>query len=459
MVLEKLGNALKNVMNKIANTIFLDKKAIDALCAELKQTLIEADVDLKIIGEIIEKLKKIALNENIKGIEKKEQLVKLLNDEIIIILGKKKYELEIEKKQSIRMMLLGLYGSGKTTTIAKLAFYYSKRGYKVCMLGLDVHRPAAPEQLEQLAKQIKVDVFINKQEKNPEKIWKEFDRKFEDYDIIFVDTAGRDALNKELIDEIKRLDKLINPHYSLLIMPADIGQSARKQAAEFKNSCGISGVILTRMDGTAKAGGALSACYETGSPVLFIGTGEHIHDLEVFNPTNFVSRMLGLGDIEALLEKVKTASESEGKKDKREIDGFTLIDFYEQIKTAQSMGPLGKITELIPGMGVIKIPQNLIENQQEKMKRWKYAIDSMTLDEIENPELLEKQTSRISRIANGSGSSAGDVHELINQYKLIKGMASSGKNLDLGKIQSARDLGSLGINQKQLKKLAKKFKF
>ncbi|MBS3090720.1 signal recognition particle receptor subunit alpha [Candidatus Pacearchaeota archaeon] len=459
MVLEKLGNALKNVMNKIANTIFLDKKAIDALCAELKQTLIEADVDLKIIGEIIEKLKKIALNENIKGIEKKEQLVKLLNDEIIIILGKKKYELEIEKKQSIRMMLLGLYGSGKTTTIAKLAFYYSKRGYKVCMLGLDVHRPAAPEQLEQLAKQIKVDVFINKQEKNPEKIWKEFERKFGDYDLILIDTAGRDALNKELINEIKRLDKLINPHYSLLVMPADIGQGARKQAAEFKNSCGISGVILTRMDGTAKAGGALSACYETGSPVLFIGTGEHIHDLEVFNPTNFVSRMLGLGDIEALLEKVKTASESEGKKDKREIDGFTLIDFYEQIKTAQSMGPLGKITELIPGMGVIKIPQNLIENQQEKMKRWKYAIDSMTLDEIENPELLEKQTSRISRIANGSGSSAGDVHELINQYKLIKGMASSGKNLDLGKIQSARDLGSLGINQKQLKKLAKKFKF
>ena len=241
-------------------------------------------------------------------------------------------------------------------------------------------------------------------------------------------------------------------------MPADIGQSARKQAAEFKNSCGISGVILTRMDSSAKAGGALSACYETNSPVLFIGTGEHMQDIEVFNPASFVSRMLGYGDMEALLEKIKTAAES-NEKPRGKKEEFTILDFYEQIKAAQAIGPLGKITELIPGFGNIKMPKNLIENQQEKMKKWKYAIDSMTLDEIENPELLEKQTSRISRIAKGSGISAGEVHELINQYKLIKGMASGRQNIDLGKIQSARDLSGLGINQKQLKKLAKKFKF
>ncbi|MFH0831911.1 MAG: signal recognition particle receptor subunit alpha [archaeon] len=457
MALEKLGSALKGIINKIAGSIFIDKKTIDAVCDELKRTLIGADVDLGMINEITEKLKKLASSESIKGIEKKEQIVKLLHDEIVDILGKKKYEIEIEKKKFTKIMFLGLYGAGKTTTIAKLAFYYSKRGYKVCMLGLDVHRPAAAEQLEQLGKQIKVDVFIDKNEKNPEKIFNKFEKKLGEYDIVLVDTAGRDGLNKDLIDEIKKIDRKVNPQYSILVMPADIGRSARKQAAEFKNSCGISGVILTRMDGTAKAGGALAACHETNAPVLFVGTGEHISDIEVMNPTSFVSRMLGYGDMEALLDKVKASTEEKKPGEKKE--DFTLLDFYEQIKATQSLGPLGKITELIPGLGNIKMPKDLIEGQQEKMKRWKFAIDSMTLEEIENPEVLEKETARISRIAKGSGVSAGDVRELINQYKLIRGMAQSKQNLDLSRIQNAGDLRGLGINQKQLKKLAKKFKF
>lgn len=457
MVLEKLGNALKKAMDSIAGSIFIDRKNIDAISTELKHALIEADVDLKLIDEIIGKLKDAATSEKIKGIEKREHLINLLHDEVVNILGRKKYELEIEKNQLRKIMFVGLYGCGKTTTIAKLALYHSKRGLKVCMLGLDVHRPAAADQLEQLGKQIRIDAFVDKKEKNPEKIWKEFKPKLESYDIALIDTAGRDALDKALINEIIRLNEIIEPHYTILVMPADIGQSARKQASEFKNSCDISGVILTRMDGTAKAGGALAACYETKAPVLFIGTGEHIRDIEIFNPVTFFSRMLGMGDIEALLEKIRTATEGKEKK-KPEEGGFTLIDFYEQIKATQSLGPLKKITELIPGMGGLKLPQNLIENQQEKLKRWKYAIDGMTLQEIENPEILEKQTTRIARIAKGSGISSSDVRELINQYKLIKNMASSSQDIDLSKVQRASDLSSLGINQKQLKKLAKKFR-
>jgi signal recognition particle subunit SRP54 len=444
-------------MNSIAGSIFLDKKTIDAACTELKHALIEADVDLKLIDEITGKLRDAAVNEKIEGTERREQLIKLLHDEIINILGRKKYELHLEKRQSIRIMFVGLYGCGKTTTIAKLALYYSKRGFKVCMLGLDTHRPAASEQLEQLGKQISITAFVNKKEKNPERIWKEFESELKSYDIALIDTAGRDALDKALINEIKGLNGAIQPHYTILAMPADIGQSARKQAIEFKNSCDISGVILTRMDGSAKAGGALAACYETKAPVLFIGTGEHIRDIEVFNPAAFVSRMLGMGDLETLLEKIRTATE--GRKKKPEKQEFTLIDFYEQIKATQSLGPLGKITELIPGMGNLKLPQNLIETQQEKLKKWKYAIDSMTLQEISNPETLEKQTSRIARIARGSGIAAGDVRELISQYKLVRNMASSSQNIDMSKIQSARDLSGLGISQKQLRKLAKKFKF
>ncbi len=458
MVLEKLGNVLKKVMNSIAGSIFLDKKTVDAICSELKHALIEADVDLGLIDEIIGKLKDAALNEKIKGIEKREHVIKLLHDEIINILGKKKYELQVEKGQSIKIMFAGLYGCGKTTTIAKLALYYSKRGFKVCMLGLDTHRPAASEQLEQLGKQININTFVNKREKNPERIWKEFESKLKSYDIVLIDTAGRHALDRGLINEIKKLNEIINPHYTILVMPADIGQGARKQASEFKDSCSISGVILTRMDGSAKAGGALAACYETKAPVLFMGTGEHIRDIEIFNPSSFVSRMLGMGDLEALLEKIKTVREGKEQK-KPEKEGFTLIDFYEQIKAAQSLGPLGKITELIPGISNIKLPQNLIETQQEKLKRWKYAIDSMTLQEIGNPELLEKQTTRIARIAKGSGIAAGDVRELISQYKLLKGMVSSKQDIDLSKVQRGSDLSSLGISQKQLKKLAKKFKF
>jgi signal recognition particle subunit SRP54 len=458
MVLEKLGNVLKKVMNNIAGSIFLDKKTVDAICSELKHALIEADVDLKLIDEIIEKLKDAALNEKIRGIERREHVIKLLHDEIINILGKKKYELQVEKEQSIKIMFIGLYGCGKTTTIAKLALYYSKRGFKVCMLGLDTHRPAASEQLEQLGKQININTFVNKKEKNPEKIWKEFESKLKSYDIVLIDTAGRHALDRELINEIKKLNEIIDPHYTILAMPADIGQGARKQASEFKDSCSISGVILTRMDGSAKAGGALAACYETKAPVLFMGTGEHIRDIEVFNPATFVSRMLGMGDLETLLEKIKTVTEGKEKR-KPERQGFTLIDFYEQIKAAQSLGPLKKITELIPGISNIKLPQNLIETQQEKLKKWKYAIDSMTLEEINNPELLEKQTSRMARIAKGSGIAASDVRELISQYKLLRGMVSTKQDIDLEKIQKSRDLSGLGISQKQLKKLAKKFKF
>lgn len=466
MVLEKFGSALKNIFNKITGSIFLDKSSVDSIVKELRYILIEADVDIKLIDELTAKVRALALDEKIKGIERKEQLIKLIHDEVVKILGKESYELKIDKKvKPYKIMFLGLYGSGKTTTIAKLALYYSKRGHKVCMLGLDVHRPAAPEQLEQLGNKINVPAFINKEEKNPLKIVEQYENSIAKYDLCFIDTAGRDALNSELIREIKSINEKIKPENIILVMPADIGQAARKQASEFKNACKISGVIITRMDGSAKGGGALAACYETSSPVLFIGTGEHINDIETFNPTSFVSRMLGMGDIEALIEKVKTAAEP--KKEIKE-EKFTLTDFYEQIKASQSVGPLNKIAEFIPGLGNMKIPTGMLEKQQEKMKRWKYAIDSMTLEEIENPEVIKE--TRIARIAKGSGITSADVRELINQYNMIKGMipaasklgqglqAEEGKFEGLGKGLDQRSLGNLGLSQKQLRKLAKRMK-
>ncbi len=452
-MLSNLGSALKKAFDKLTGSIFLDKKTIDSVIKDLQRALIEADVNVSLVAEISKKIRESALDEKIKGkgIDRKEHLVKLLHDEILAMIGGEKKELNIEGKKKI--MMLGLYGCGKTTTTAKLALYYSKRGKKPCLLGLDVHRPAAPEQLEQLGKQINAPVFINKNEKNPLKIYKEFQKQLENYDLVIIDTAGRHSLDKELIDEIKTLEKEISPDYILLVMPADIGQAAKQQASEFQKACSINGVIITRMDSSAKAGGALTACNETKAPVYFIGTGEKMHDIETFSPSSFISRMLGLGDLESLIEKVKTATSLDEKKQKAmqkklEEGKFSLRDLQEQLKSMQGFS-LTKIAEMIPGLGKAKIPENLLGTQEDKMKKWQHAIDSMTEEEINNPEIIEKQTTRLSRIAKGSGTSTSDIRQLIKQYKMLKELTKGGNLSDMDMSQ--------GLSQKQMQKLAKKF--
>ena len=230
-MLEKLGEILRKATNKIANAIFLDKNLIDSIIRNLQRALIEADVNVILVKQLRDKIKKESMNERIKGIEKKEHLIKLLHDELLKILGEQK-QLKLKKGQN-RIMLLGLYGAGKTTTIAKIGNYFAKRGNKVALVGLDVHRPAAPEQLKQLAEKHNLSYFIDASEKNPIKIWKKYKKELKNYNLILVDTAGRHTLDKELIKEIKSLNKEINPTESILIMPADIGQAAKQQAQEF----------------------------------------------------------------------------------------------------------------------------------------------------------------------------------------------------------------------------------
>jgi len=450
---EKLGNAIKKVTDKLASAVFVNQELIDSIVKELQRALLEADVNVSLVKEISDEIRKTAIDEKIKGVEKKEHIIKLLHDKLLEILGGEKKELNLKKKKNQKIMLLGLYGSGKTTTLAKLAVYYNKRGYKTCLLGLDTHRPAAPEQIEQLAEKNKIKAFINKQEKNPIKIWKQFSKELNEYDLALIDTAGRHSLDLELIKEIKELGKEIKPDYIILIMPADIGQAAKKQASEFQSALNINGVIVTRMDSSAKGGGALTACHETKAPVFFITTGEHINDIEQFNPQSFISRILGMGDLETLIEKVRSAvdKDQEFKLKKRLEEGkFTMDDFYEQLKGMENVGTFDKLTELIPGLGKAKIPENLVQGQEEKMKKWKFAIQSMTKQEKENPELLEKQTSRIARIAKGSGLTTSDVRALVKQYRILKDFIKTGEEVDLSK-------GVQGFSQKQMMKLAKKF--
>lgn len=452
-MLDKLSSVLKKGFDKIAGAIFVDKKLIEEIVKDLQRALIQADVNVHLVKELADKIKKEAENEKIKGIEKKEHLIKILHDEILNLLGKEKHELKIEKGKKAKILLIGLYGAGKTTTSAKLANYYSKRGFKVAILGLDVHRPAAREQLEQLGKQNNIPIFIDKKEKDPIKIYKNYKNDLDDFDLVIIDTAGRHSLDKELVDEIESINSQLKPDYRILTLQADIGQAAKTQASEFQKACNINGVIITRMDSTAKAGGALTACNETHAPVFFIGTGEKMNDFETFNPQSFISRLLGLGDLEGLLEKVQSAvDENSQKKLKSRLeDGkFNLYDFQDQIKQMQGVGSLSKIAGMIPGLGKANLPEDILGTQESKLKKWQHAISSMTKEEIEDPEIIEKQTSRLGRIAKGSGTTTSDIRQLIKQFKLLKEFA-----------QGSGDLGnfdpSQGLSQKQMQKLAKKF--
>ena len=431
MVLDKLGTSLKNTLSKIAKSMFVDDKLINELIKDIQRALLQADVNVKLVFDLTNSIKeRIKKEEPAKGLTKKEQLINIVYEELVNFLGKEAYKIEIKEKP-FKIMLVGLFGSGKTTTAGKLAKFFTKRGFKVALIGLDVHRPAAMEQIEQVAKQAKVAVYLNKVEKDPIKIWKQYKDEFKKYDVLIIDTAGRDALSKDLIKEIEAVNKEVNPNENLLVISADIGQAAQKQAQQFHDSCGITGVVATKMDGTAKAGGALSACAVTKAPIKFIGVGEKQDDLEQFNPPGFVGRLLGMGDLEALLEKAKEAITEEEAEDlgKRLLKGdFTLIDLYEQMEAMSKMGPLSKVVEMIPGFGQLKLPKELLQVQEGKLKKWKHAMNSMKKEELENPDIVD--LSRIERIAKGSGLSTGVVRELIKQHrqskKLMKMMKGKG---------------------------------
>lgn len=425
MVLEKLGDSLKNTLSKIAKSLFVDEKLINELIKDIQRALLQADVNVQLVFSLTKKIKERILKEDTpKGLSKKEYLINVVYEELVNFLGGEGEKIEIEGKP-FKIMLVGLFGSGKTTTAGKLAKFYAKRGLKVALVGLDVHRPAAMTQIEQISKQVNVPVFIDKKEKDPIKIYKNNESEFSKYDILIIDTAGRDALSDDLIKEIEEVTKYTKPQEKLLVISADIGQAAQKQAEQFHKSCNITGVIATKMDGTAKAGGALSACAVTQSPIKFIGVGEKVDDLEQFNPKGFVGRLLGMGDLDLLLEKAKDAITEEDAEDlgKRLLKGeFNLIDLYEQMQAMKKMGPMTKVMEMIPGMGQIKIPKEALKVQEGKLEKWRHAMDSMTMEELEDPEIIDR--NRIERIAKGSGLSVSDIRELIKQYnqskKLIK---------------------------------------
>jgi signal recognition particle subunit SRP54 len=447
-MLERLGEVLRKATDKVANAIFLDKNLVDSIVRDLQRALIEADVNILLVKQLSDKIRKVAMDERVKESDKKEHIIKLLHDELIAILGEHK-QLKLDSGQN-RIMLLGLYGAGKTTTISKLGNYFAKRGKKVALVGLDVHRPAAKEQLKQLAEKNGLNVFVDMDETDAIKTWKGFEKELKGYDLVLIDTAGRHNLDDELVREIKDLSKAIKPTETILIMPADIGQAAKEQAKDFKDAVNISGVIITRMDSTAKGGGALTACAETDASVYFICNGEKINDIEEFNSEQFLSRLLGIGDLSALIERIQSVTDSgkaEAMQKKMEEGKISLEDVIEQVKSMNSMGGFDKIKGMIPGLGSAKIPEGVMEKQQEKVARWEHILKSMTKKEREDPDVFEKEHSRIGRVAEGAGVNNSDVKALLKQYKMLKSMVQESSEMDMSK----------GMSPKQMQKMMKKF--
>jgi len=301
------------------------------------------------------------------------------------------------------------------------------------------------DQIEQLAKQINIPYYISKEIKDPLEIAKNGMEKFKKYDILIFDSAGRDALDKELADELKKLGELIKPDEVILTIPADLGQAAGPQASEFNKLVGINSIFLTKIDGTAKGGGALTACAVTGAKVKFIGTGEKVDAIEVFEPERFVSRLIGFGDMKTLLEKAEEAVKPEKAKQLAESmtsGKFTMNEFFEQLQSMQKMGSLKSVMGMVPGMGMMKLPKDFdVTKQEGKMKKWGYIIQSMTKKERTDPSIIN--APRIKRIAKGSGTSEAEVRDLLTNYNKMKKMMK---------------MVSGGMKKGMLAKLMKKFK-
>ncbi|PSQ46937.1 signal recognition particle protein [Halobacteriales archaeon SW_7_65_23] len=424
MVLDDLGSSLRGTLNNLRGKSRIDEEDVDEVVKEIQRSLIQADVDIALVQELSDSIKTRSLEEEPPaGTSPRDWVLRIVYEELVALLGDST-EIPLEEQT---IMLAGLYGSGKTTTAAKMAWWFSKKGLRPAIIQTDTDRPGAYDQAKQMAENAEVGFYGEPDTDDPVAIAKRGLEETADADVRIVDTAGRDALNEELIDQIERIEAAVNPDRNLLILDAAMGQSAKEQAAEFEEAIGIDGVAITKLDGTAKGGGALAAVDQTDSTIAFLGTGETVKDIERFEPSSFVSRLLGMGDIEQLAERVERAmEETQAEDDDWEpediLEGqFTLYDLQKQMDAMNRMGPLDQVMDMIPGMGgglMDQLPDDAMDVTEERMRDFEVIMDSMTEEELENPRVIG--ASRTRRIAKGSGKPEDRIRELLQQHKMME---------------------------------------
>jgi len=424
-MLDNLSTSLKDALKKLAGKSVIDRTAVDELVKDLQRALISLDVNVKLVMELSKAIRTRSLDEELpKGTNVREHVLRIVYQELVRLVWT---SADIKLEPQI-ILMAGLQGSGKTTTTAKIARYFQKKGMKAGVICADTFRPGAYEQLATLCAKINVPCFGNPQEKDAVKITREGLKSLKDLELVIVDTQGRHALEADLIKEIIELNILTKATHRWLVIDAALGQQASEQARRFHEAINIDGVIITKMDGTAKGGGALSAVAETKSGIVFIGSGETIDDLERFDPDGFISRLLGMGDLKALLEKAEEAINKDDVDVNAMMKGkFTLRDMYKQLEALNKMGPLKQIMGMLP-MGNMELPEGVYDVTTTKMVRYRIIMDSMTPFELDDPSLIN--SSRMQRIARGAGATPDEVRELLKYFKMmqrtLKGLRGGG---------------------------------
>lgn len=422
MALDRLGSSLYGALKKVLRAPVVDEAVVKELARDIQRALLQADVNVKLVLEMSKQIEERSLKIKVPpGISRREHVIKVVYEELTRFLGEKPVPLKIKPSKRNVLMLIGIQGSGKTTASAKLARYYQKRGLKTAVVCADTYRPGAYAQLSQLAQRTNIPLYGEPKNKNPTKIALNGLKQFADKEVVIIDTAGRHKEEKSLIQEMKTLEKTIKPNEVILVVDGTIGQQAAIQAKAFNEATPIGSILVTKLDGSARGGGALSAVAATRAPIKFIGTGEKTQDIEPFVPARFVGRLLGMGDIQSLIDKVREAEVKVPEKKMRAFltGKFTLTDMYEQFEAMKTMGPFKRILKMIPGMSY-NIPDDMMDQAEDRLKKWRFIMQSMTPEERDKPKIFT--ASRIRRVARGSGTADKDVKELLKQYTMMKKM-------------------------------------
>ncbi len=430
--MKQLAELFSRLAARIKGLEYVDEKALKELIRELQRVLLRADVTVELVQEISRRIEEKVKGDRVPpGVPLKEYLIYVLYEELVRLLGGEKSQSPTVRKKPHVIMLVGVEGSGKTTTAAKIASFYRRRGLRVGLVQTDTYRPAAYDQLKQLASRIGASFFDERPSDPVETARRGVEALSASTDVIIIDTAGRHRNEVELLEEARAIYEAVRPDEVMLVVDATIGRQAALQAETFSRYVPLSSVTITKMDSSARGGGALAAVAATNATVRFIGVGEDIDEIELFDPRRFVSRLLGMGDIGTLVEKVREVIEEANIEEEVEHGKLTLRAFMKQLEALSKLGPLNKLMGMLPSPLMGKLREEQLEMSAEKLKRWRAILRSMTPEELENPHLIN--ASRIKRIAMGSGTSVRDVKELLQAYeqarRLLRTLKRQGRRI------------------------------